>query len=132
MPDVAANRERFLARMQLVYQEALHARAMGIAGKWVGHPAHVVAVLLAFERAQDEDVLEREIERLAADARSVQEEGPDVRVIDGAMADRATDRHARIPVRRAVTLGQLDAQLALALGLIEPHELQAAQAIWRR
>lgn len=130
--DPAANRERFLVRMALVYQEALHAQAMGMAGKWVGHPAQLFAVLLAFEQAPDGDTLEREIEHLAAYERSAQQEGQGVTVIGGAMADRATDRHARMLLRRAVTLGRLDPRRALELGVIEPHELPEAQAIWRR
>jgi citrate lyase beta subunit len=130
--DAAANRERFLARVELVYQEALHARTMGMAGKWVGHPAQLFAVLLAFEQAPDGDRLDMEIEKLAAYERAVHEQGQGATIIGGTMADRATDRHARMLLRRAVALGRLEPRRALDLGLIEPHELPEAQAIRRR
>ncbi|HWE64966.1 MAG TPA: aldolase/citrate lyase family protein [Chloroflexota bacterium] len=128
--DPAANRERFLSRMALVYQDACHARALGMAGKWVGHPAQLFAVLLAFEQDLADEDLEREIRHLHAYTASVQDQAQGVTVIEGAMADRATDRHARMRLRRAVTLGRLDPLRALQLGIIEPRELPAAQAIW--
>jgi hypothetical protein len=39
------------------------------------------------------------------------------------MSDRATDRHARALLRRAVALGRFDPNRALALGVIQPAEL---------
>jgi hypothetical protein len=46
------------------------------------------------------------------------------------MADRATDRHVRMLLRRATALGRLEPQRAMALGIIEVHEMAAAQALW--
>ena len=87
-----ANRERFLERMRLVFDEAVAARGLGMAGKWVGHPAQLLAVLLAFDGA-DEDI-EAEAAKLEAYA-ATQADGRGVAMIDGVMSDRATDRHAR-------------------------------------
>jgi hypothetical protein len=89
-------------------------------------------VLLAYEQAPDGDTLDMEIEKLAPYERAVHDHGQGATIIGGAMADRATDRHARMLLRRAVALGRLEPRRALDLGVIEPHELPEAQAIWRR
>ena len=47
--DAAANRTRWLDRMRLVYDDTVRARELGMLGKWVGHPAQLFAVLLAYE-----------------------------------------------------------------------------------
>ena len=47
--SAAANRERFLERMALVYADAVRSQSMGMSGKWVGHPAQLFAVLLAYD-----------------------------------------------------------------------------------
>ena len=46
------------------------------------------------------------------------------------MSDRATDRHARVVLRRATALGGFDPQRALALGVIEPDEVEDVTAAW--
>jgi citrate lyase subunit beta/citryl-CoA lyase len=125
--DAAANRERFLARMALVHQDALHARRMGMSGKWVGHPAQLLAVLLAFER--DPPDIEREIRTMEA-YREAEERGQGAAIIEGAMADRATDRQVRMLLRRAAAMGRLEPRRAVALGIIEARELAEAQALW--
>jgi citrate lyase beta subunit len=125
--DAEANRQRFLARTALVYEDAVHARDLGMAGKWVGHPAQLLAVLLAFE--QGSEALDGEIRKLEA-YQAAQVEGRGAAIIEGAMADRATDRHARMLLRRATALGRLEPQRALALGVIEPRELAEAMALW--
>ena len=130
--DRAANRERFLARVEQVYRDALHARDMGMAGKWVGHPAQLFAVLLAFDAMADADDLERAAQQVAGYTAAVQDEARGATIIEGLMADRATDRHARVRLRRAVATGHFDPGRALDLGVIEPHELADAQAAWRR
>jgi len=58
--DPASNRTRFLERMQLVYRDAVRAREMGMQGKWVGHPAQLFAVLLAYDSTASDDGLEIE------------------------------------------------------------------------
>ena len=121
--DAAANRERFLDRMALVYTDAVRAREMGMLGKWVGHPAQLFAVLLAYDAGMTTEILEREAAKLAAYDESVHGEGKGAMLIDGAMADRATDRHARVLLRRAVAMGRFDARRARHLGVIDAVEL---------
>jgi citrate lyase beta subunit len=125
----SANRERFLSRMELVYQEALRARAMGMAGKWVGHPAQLFAVLLAFELEQAGDGLEQLARQLGVYEEAVRSREQGVSIIEGVMSDRATDRHARVLLRRAVAMGRLHPLRALELGVIAPDELAVAQAL---
>ncbi len=50
-PPTAA---RWLERMRLVYDDTVTARDLGMTGKWVGHPAQLFAVLLAFEAGQSD------------------------------------------------------------------------------
>ncbi|MDB5057079.1 MAG: hypothetical protein JWO59_551 [Chloroflexi bacterium] len=125
--DAAANRERFLARMELVYADALYARQMGMTGKWVGHPAQLLAVLLAFEH--DLPDIEHEITTIQA-YQAADEQGQGAAIIAGTMADRATDRHRRMLLRRAVAMGRLEPRRAVALGIIEARELAEAVALW--
>jgi len=126
--DAATNREQFLERMALVYDDAVRARELGMLGKWVGHPAQLFAVLLAFDAAFTSEALDREATKLAAYSESVHGVGVGVTMIDGVMSDRATDRHARVVLRQAVAMGRFDAERALALGVIEEQELGEARA----
>jgi hypothetical protein len=50
-------------------------------------------------------------------------------MIDDVMPDRDTDRHARMVLWRAVTLGRLEPQPAPELGVSEPQETADAEAI---
>jgi citrate lyase beta subunit len=125
--DATANRERFLERMALVYDDALRSRRLGMLGKWVGHPAQLFAVLLAFDRSFDDAVLEEEAAKLASYAEVVTA-GKGATMIGGIMSDRATDRHARAILRQATALGRFDADRALALGVIDPSELPGVKA----
>ena len=96
---------------------------MGLMGKWVGHPAQLFAVLLAYDAPFSQANLEQEADKLAAYADSVHGDGKGATMIDGVMSDRATDRHARVLLRQATALGHFDAQRALALGVIDEAEL---------
>ena len=89
---------------------------MGMLGKWVGHPAQLFAVLLAFDAAFSGEALEREAAKLEAYTESVEGAGKGATMIDGVMSDRATDRHARVVLRQAVAMGRFDADRALAAG----------------
>jgi citrate lyase subunit beta/citryl-CoA lyase len=120
--DAAANRERFLERMALVHDDALRARRLGMLGKWVGHPAQLFAVLLAFDRSFTEAALEEEAAKLASYAEVVTA-GKGATMIGGIMSDRATDRHARAILRQATALGRFDPARALALGVIDASEV---------
>ena len=121
--DGPANRSRFLDRMERVYRDAVRARDFGMLGKWVGHPAQLFAVLLAYEAGLQPAALEAEAAKLAAYDIAVNEQGKGATIIGGVMSDRATDRHARVVLRQATALGRFDPQRALALGIIDASEL---------
>ena len=125
--DDAANRLRFLDRMAFVYEDAVHARDLGMAGKWVGHPAQLLAVLLAFDDRYRSDTLEIEAAKLDTYAIALSEERG-ATMIAGVMSDRATDRHARALLRAATAVGRFDPERALALGAIDAGELSEARA----
>ena len=125
--DAAANRRRWLARMRLVYDDAVAARDLGMTGKWVGHPAQLFAVLLAFDTGQSDASLAAEAAKLEAYGAALgAEQG--ATVIDGVMSDRATDRHARVLLRRATAAGRFDPRRAHQLGIITDGELAEATA----
>ena len=126
--DHAANRERILTRIALVHADALRAREIGMSGKWVGHPAQLFAVLLAFEAGLRAADLELEAEKLAAYRTSVHDEGRGATIIGGVMSDRATDRQAREVLRRATALGRFDPVRALQLGVIGPEDVDPPRA----
>lgn len=125
----AEGRERILERMALVHAEALRARDLGMLGKWVGHPAQLFAVLLAFGSALRSESLEAEAGRLETYRRQVEESDRGATIIDSRMSDRATDRHARVLLRQAVALGRFDPDRALALDVIDAQELAEARAL---
>jgi citrate lyase beta subunit len=122
----STNRRRFLDRMRLVYDDARRARDLGMSGKWVGHPAQLFAVLLAFDDRFDADQLEREVAKLAAYRQAVDVVGRGATMIDGVMSDRATDRHARAVLRQAVAVGRFPANRAHEIGVIDDSELREA------
>lgn len=127
--DAAANRVRWLDRMRLAYDDAVRARELGMLGKWVGHPAQLFAVLLAYEAALTDDALEREAAKLEAyDAAVAADQG--ATMIAGVMSDRATDRHARVVLRQATALGRFDPARALSLGVIAAGESGEASRAW--
>jgi citrate lyase subunit beta/citryl-CoA lyase len=125
--DEAANRRRFLDRMALVYDDALRARSFGMCGKWVGHPAQLFAVLLAFESAFLPAALEEEAAKLAAYRAAVEEDARGATIIGGVMSDRATDRHARVVLRQAVAMGRFDARRAVELGVVEAADVNGPE-----
>jgi citrate lyase beta subunit len=125
--DGAANRERFLERMAQVYGDALRAREFGMLGKWVGHPAQLFAVLLAFRAGLQSASLEAEVAKIDSYRRAVDDDARGAIIIDGVMSDRATDRHARVVLRQATALGRFDPDRALALGVIGADEIDEAR-----
>jgi len=127
--DAAANRTRWLDRMRLVYDDTVRARELGMTGKWVGHPAQLFAVLLAYEAGQTDAALEHEAAKLEAyDAAVAADQG--ATMIAGVMSDRATDRHARAVLRQAAALGRFEPARALALGVITAAETDEAERAW--
>jgi citrate lyase subunit beta/citryl-CoA lyase len=90
------------------------ARDQGMQGKWVGIPAQVDAALPVFSLAP------AVIERALREARAFLEAeraGLGAVIIDGKMADRATDRVHRVVLAFARAQGLVDDQLARELGL---------------
>ncbi len=126
--DAAVNRTRWLDRMRLVYDDAVRARELGMLGKWVGHPAQLFAVLIAYEAGLTAEALEHEASKLEAyDAALAADQG--ATMIAGVMSDRATDRHARVVLRQATALGRFEPRRALALGVITASEsIEAGRA----
>jgi citrate lyase beta subunit len=119
--DADANRTRWLDRMRLVYDDAVRARDIGMFGKWVGHPAQLFAVLLAYDAGMTDAALEHEADKLTAyDSAVAADQG--ATMIAGVMSDRATDRHARVVLRQATALGRFDPARAEALGIIASSE----------
>jgi citrate lyase beta subunit len=128
--DAAANRTRWLARMRLAFDDAVRARELGMLGKWVGHPAQLFAVLLAYEAGFSDAALDREAAKLEAyDAAVVADQG--ATMIAGVMSDRATDRQARVVLRQATALGRFDPARALVLGVISEAESAEASRAFR-
>jgi len=125
--DPTSNRTRWLDRMRLVYDDAVRARDLGMLGKWVGHPAQLFAVLLAYEVGMTEAALEHEAAKLEAYRAAVAAD-QGATMISGVMSDRATDRHARVVLRQATALGRFEPSRALELGVIEPAEQVDAEA----
>jgi citrate lyase beta subunit len=126
-----ANRETFLARLGTVYTDALDAHAMGMSGKLVGHPAQLFATLLAFDAAlpqQSIDAAARSAEQYAA----ARDAGQGATMIEGRMADVATDLHGRRLLRVATANGRLDPDRALALGVVNAAEHAELRAEARR
>ena len=119
--DGPANRQRFLDRLQRVCADARGSFELGMTGKWVGHPAQLFAVELAHRSVFS-------AERVAAAARQITgyragvESGRGVTIVDGSMADRATERHAVGLLRRAAATGRFDPEAAAGLGVISASE----------
>jgi len=101
----------------------VHGIRLGMDGKWVGHPVQLFAVKLAYRLAFPEEEIRLEMEKIHSYAQSVAEE-KGATIIQGAMADRASDRHARSRLRKAISLGLLDAGKGLDLGLISREEYE--------
>ncbi|MDP8257560.1 MAG: CoA ester lyase [Candidatus Alcyoniella australis] len=90
------------------------ARGLGFSGKWTGIPAQVDVVLEAF--APDQAAIERALHE-ALEYRRANQSGRGATMINGRMADRATDRINRRLLRVALALGRLDPQQVRELGI---------------
>jgi citrate lyase beta subunit len=95
-------------------QDALLAREQGMHGKWVGIPAQVPAANPVF--SLEPSVIERAIREARAFAQA-EREGRGAVMIDGRMADRATDRVHRVALAFARAQGMLDDALSAELGV---------------
>ncbi|MBI5139570.1 hypothetical protein HZA26_03100 [Candidatus Nomurabacteria bacterium] len=116
------NRELILARLKECFNDAKYGAALGMDGKWVGHPLQLFTVLLAYKTTQGTKEIETELRKLEAYDKAVSDQ-LGATIIEGVMSDRATDRHARQKLRKAVATGKLEAERALKLGIITKNEL---------
>lgn len=117
----AENRARILDRLEEVYRDAIHGLKLGMDGKWVGHPAQLFLVMLAYQSYLHQAEVEEELEKVEAYSAAVENE-LGATIIKGVMSDRATDRHARNKLRRALAIGRLDPARGRQAGLITPEE----------
>ena len=122
-----ANKAMILDRLKEAFDDAAHGQALGMDGKWVGHPAQLFVVRLAYSQAFPETEVLKEVEKIEAYTRAVEAE-LGATIIQGVMSDRATDRHARGKLRKAVALGYLDPERALRVGIITESEAAEARA----
>lgn len=127
----AADRAAWLDRMRLVYDDAIRAIGLGMAGKWVGHPAQLLAVLLAFEASFSAGAVEGEAAKLEAYAAALAAERGGT-TINGVMSDRATERHAREFLRRATALGFFEPGRVESIGIISAEERGQADSAFAR
>jgi citrate lyase beta subunit len=119
--DAAGNKRHILQRLKECFDDARHGFNLGMDGKWVGHPAQLFACLLAYRSALPQKDIDAEVAKIEAYVKAVAAE-QGATIIEGVMSDRATDRHARMRLRKAVAYGRLDAKKALALGIVTQDE----------
>jgi citrate lyase beta subunit len=115
------NKKLVLTRMKEVYDDAVHGQKLGMDGKWVGHPLQLLCVRLAYRLAFTEEEFREELEKIEAYKKAVDAE-VGATIIKGVMSDRATDRHARWKIRKAIARGHLGAAKGVELGLITKEE----------
>ncbi len=108
-----AERESALATC---VRHAEHARDLGMAGKWAGHPAQVAPLLTVF--APSTATISRALAHVRA-FRDAELRGLGAIMIDGQMADRATDRMNRMTLAAAAARSMLDVGVVEELALSE-------------
>jgi citrate lyase beta subunit len=106
--------EERLAAIEEFRRDAELARDFGFAGKWTGIPEQSQMAVEIFQ------ITDEEIERAREEAKQflkAEKEGRGAIMIEGKMADRATDRLNRNTLKIAYALGRLDEQTAAEFGL---------------
>lgn len=119
------NKQKILGALKDVFDEATHGIYLGMAGKWVGHPAQLLMVMAAYRNAIPQSQIDSDIEEIEAYNRAVAAGAGAAMIGEGKkeyMADRATDRHLRARLRRATAWGVLGADKALELEVITEEE----------
>ena len=119
------NKQKILRALKDVYDEANHGINLGMAGKWVGHPAQLLMVMAAYRNAIPQSQIDSDIEEIEAYNQAVATGAGATMIGEGKkeyMADRATDRHLRARLRRATAWGALSAEKALSLEVITEQE----------
>jgi citrate lyase subunit beta / citryl-CoA lyase len=114
-PTRDKSEEERRAAMEEFRSDAMLARDFGFAGKWTGIPDQTALAVEIFQTPDDE------IERAINDAKLFVEaemSGRGATIIDGKMADRATDRLNRNTLKKAFAMGRLEAVLAIELGVV--------------
>jgi citrate lyase subunit beta / citryl-CoA lyase len=96
-------------------RDALYARDFGFAGKWTGIPEQTLMAVEIFQIPDDEITRAIEEARLFLEAEA---QGRGAIMIDGKMADRATDRVNRNTLKTAYALSRIDEAMARELRLI--------------
>jgi len=104
--------EQRRAAMEEFRSDALLARDFGFAGKWTGIPDQTAMAVEIFQVPDDE--IERAIDE-AQQFLEAEASGRGATMIDGKMADRATDRLNRNTLKKAYAMGRLDEALATRL-----------------
>ncbi|HMG35385.1 MAG TPA: aldolase/citrate lyase family protein [Blastocatellia bacterium] len=96
-------------------RDAELARDFGFAGKWTGIPEQTAMAVEIFRMPDDE--INRAIDE-AQEFLKAEAAGRGATMIEGKMADRATDRLNRNTLKMAFALGRLDEDLARELGVL--------------
>lgn len=107
--------EQRRAALEEFRSDALLALDFGFAGKWTGIPDQTAMAVEIFQAPAEE------IERALAEAKQFLEaeaSGRGATMIEGKMADRATDRLNRNTLKKAYAMGRIEEPLARELGLI--------------
>lgn len=119
------NRAKILGALAEVYADAQAGAALGMSGKWVGHPLQLWMVMAAYRDAIEADAVARDLEEIAAYRRAV-DSGAGAAILGAGerayMADRATDRHLRARLRKATAWGAIDPARAFELDLVSIGE----------
>lgn len=120
--SVTDNRQRILNRLKECFNDTLYGIEMGMKGKWVGHPAQLFVVMLAYQAHWSSIAMKTEIEKIKVYQQAVQEK-IGATIIDGVMSDRATDRHARVRLRESIAVGVTSVEEGIKLGVLAPSEV---------
>jgi citrate lyase beta subunit len=115
------NKQRILSRLKECYEDAKHGQYLGMDGKWVGHPLQLFVVMLAYRTSLPKAAVEEEVHKIEAYQQAVEQE-LGATIIKGVMSDRATDRHARNKLRKAIAIGHLEPEKGVKFGLITEQE----------
>jgi citrate lyase subunit beta/citryl-CoA lyase len=102
------------AAMEEFRRDAALARDFGFAGKWTGIPEQTAMAVDIFQVPDEEISRAVEAAKLFLEAERA---GRGAVMIEGKMADRATDRVNRNTLKMAYALGRLDEEMAIELGL---------------
>lgn len=116
--DAAGNRARILGALAACARDARHGAALGMSGKWVGHPLQLLVNEAVRRAAVDPARVEADLAAARAYAAAVAK-GEGAVMIGPLMVDRAYDRHVRVRLRQALTLGAVEPAALAGLSLEE-------------